>query len=259
MRLWRIGLVATVGLVLLAILPAAGATAPMHGVVTRCSSNWSCDFVFNTSAGKGWANGTSSGYRYAGSMSVKLPGEAKTSTNLSYWTYIQKLTGTYTYWTIGNFVGTDVNTGRVILGSTNSNYTITCIGHSGRGGGCHYNYTTDNGTIVVKFTLAELTSTTLLCTPTSIGVSSKTTCTATVTNLWNSTNYPTGKIHFTSSGGGTFSNKGTCTLSSQGTCSFTWNSADDTCGSSTLSATYWGATYYYKSSGSTVVGVTGGC
>jgi hypothetical protein len=258
MSLLKIGLIGSVGLLLLALLPVAGAT-PLNGVVTACSSNWSCDFVFHTTAGKGWANGTSHGYLTAGTITVKLPGEAKTSTGLTYWTYIQKLTGTYTYWTIGNFYGTDVNTGNVIFGTTNSNYTITCHGHSGKGGGCTYNYTTDNGTIAVKFTKAEQTSSSISCSPTSIDVASKTTCKATVTNLWNSTNHPAGKLHFYSSGGGGFSNQGTCTLSSTGTCTFTWQPSDNTCSFSTITAIFGGTTYYYKSSGSPVVTVTGGC
>ncbi|MCI4319817.1 MAG: hypothetical protein L3J87_03385 [Thermoplasmata archaeon] len=259
MRGVTIGLVGTVGLLLLAILPAPGAATPLNGVITTCSSNWSCHFVFNGSTGKGWANGSSSGYLYPGTMSLRLPGEAKTSANLTYWTYIQRLNGTYTYWTIGNFFGTDVNTGKVVYGTTDSNYTITCHGHSGHGGGCTYTYTVDNGTIVVRFTKAEQTSTTISCTPTSIDVAGKTTCKATVKDLWNGTHYPTGKLHLTSSGGGSFSNKGTCTLGSTGNCTFTWHPSDNSCGSSTLAATYGGTTYFYKSSGSTLEGITGGC
>jgi hypothetical protein len=254
----KLGLLGTVGLLLLAVIPAAGAT-PASGVVSTCTSNWSCNFVFNTSAGRGWANGTSTGYQTAGSITLRLPGEAKTSTNVTYWTLVPKVTYNWpssTYWTSGYFVGTDVNTGKIVYGTTNSNYTALCHPVFRW---CTYTYTTDNGTIVVKFTKAESTATNVTCSPTSIKVSGKTSCTATVKNLWNRTNYPTGKLHFLTSGGGSFSNKGTCTLSSTGTCSFTWHPADDTCGSSTLSATYGGTTYYYKSNGSIVIGVTGGC
>jgi hypothetical protein len=192
-------------------------------------------------------------------LSLQLPGEAQASYNLTYSTHIGSLIGTYTYWTVGNFLGTDVNTGKVIYGTTDTNYTITCHGHSGRGGGCTYTYTTDNGTITVRFTQAEQTSTTLSCSPTSIDIASSTTCTAKVTNLWNSSNTPTGKLHFSSSAGGKFSNMATCTLSSTGSCTFTWHPSDNTCGSSTIAATYVGTLHYYKSGGSTVVGVTGGC
>jgi hypothetical protein len=254
----KLALVATIGLLVLALFPGAGAT-PVRGVVTTCSSNVSCDFVFNTTAGEGWANGTSSGYLTAGSLTLKLPGEAVTSTGLTYWTNFPKVTTQWpntTYWTNGTFVGTDVNTGKVVYGNTGTNYTATC--HPVYRW-CHDTYTTDNGTIVVKFTRAEATATNISCTPTTIGVASKTTCKATVRNLWNGTNYPTGKLHFLSSGGGTFSNTGTCTLSSKGTCTFTWHPADDTCGSSTLSVTYGGTTFYYKSNGSILITVTGGC
>jgi Big-like domain-containing protein len=256
-RLSRLGWVGLFGLVLLTLLPVSAATAPLHGVVTTCSSNWSCDFVFNTSAGHGWANGTSSGYLYAGTMSMKLPGESITSTNLTYWTFIERLNGTWTYWTIGHFFGTDVNTGKVVYGTTNSNYTITCHGHSGRGGGCTYTYTTDNGTIVFHFTKAELTSTTVSCTPSSIQVSAKTTCTVKVTNLWNSSKIPTGKVQLSSAGLGTFANSGTCTLVS-GKCSLTFHPSDNTGGSVTISATYAGSSAFYKSAGSTSVYVNGG-
>ncbi|MCI4330467.1 MAG: hypothetical protein L3K19_01280 [Thermoplasmata archaeon] len=260
MRLVSLGLLGTIGVLLLAILPAAGAAAPLSGVVTTCSSTWSCQFTFNTSAGTGWAHGVgNAGYGRAGVISLQLPGESKASYNLSYNTWIGSLIGTYTYWTEGQFFGTDVNTGYVVFGNTNTNYTITCHGHSGHGGGCTYTYTTDNGTIVVRFTHAEQTMTSLSCSPTSINVAGKTTCTATVTNLWNSTNYPAGKIHFASSGGGKFSNMGTCTLSSNGTCTFTWHPSDNTCSFSTLSATYGGTAKFYHSSGSTLEGVTGGC
>jgi hypothetical protein len=255
----RVGLASTVGLLLLAILPAAGAGAPVSGTVAACSSNWSCDFTFNTSVGHGWANGTSGGFANAGSITLKLPGETLTSTGPTYWTAVPKVSTAWpnsTYWTTGNFIGTDVNTGKVVYGTTSSNFTAYChVVYRW----CHYTYTTNNGTIEVKFTLAEMTSTTLSCTPSTIKVASKTTCTATVTNLWNSSNYPTGKLHFSNSALGKFSNRASCTLSANGTCSFTWHPSDNTCGSVTLSATYGGTTYYYKSSGATTVGVIGGC
>ncbi|MCI4341434.1 MAG: hypothetical protein L3K11_03565 [Thermoplasmata archaeon] len=258
MRFLGFGVAVTLVVLLLALIPTAFA-GPVRGVVTTCSSNWSCNFEFNTSAGVGWANGTSGGYLTAGSMTLKLPGEAKTSTGLTYWTNVPKVSTQWpntTYWTTGNFIGTDVNTGKVVYGTTSSNYTATCHPVFRW---CHDTYRTDNGTVVVKFTQAEATASSISCSPTSVSVSNKTSCNATVTNTWNSTNYPTGKVHFVSPGGGSFSNKGGCTLSSKGTCAFSWHPADDTCGSSTLSMTYWGATYYYRSSASTLIGVTGGC
>lgn len=255
MKLLRLAWLGPLGLVLLALVPVAGATAPVHGLVTTCSSTYSCKFVFNTSAGTGWANGVGYGfYGKPGVMSLQLPGEAKASYNLSYSTYIQKLTGTYTYWTVGNFLGTDVNTGKVIFGTTNTNYTITA--HCSRG--CWYTYTTDNGTIVVRFTQAEQTSTAISCSPTSIGVASKTKCTVTVTNLWNSSNVPTGKVHVSAAGQGTFSNHGSCNLTA-GKCTFTWHPSDNTCGGAGITATYAGTAAYYRSSGSTFETVTGGC
>jgi hypothetical protein len=236
-----------VGLLILAILPITGATAPVNGVVTTCSSTSSCTFIFNTSAGAGWAKTGSK------LISFQLPGEAKTSYNLSYSTYTARLTGYYTFWTVGNFVGTDVNSGKVVYGTTNTNYTITA--HCSRG--CYYTYTTDNGTIVFHFTRAELTSTSVSCSPSSINVASKTTCTAKVTNLWNASNVPSGKIRLSSGGLGAFANHGSCTLAA-GQCSLTWHPFDNTGGTVTISATFPGSSAFYKSNGSTTVGVTGG-
>ena len=251
MRLARIAWVAPVGLMLLAMIPGAGGTAPAHGLVTTCASTTSCSYTINSSAGSGWATTTST------QLSFQLAGEPVASYNLSYSTYIARLTGTYTYWTVGNFLGTDVNTGKVVFGTTNTNYTITCHGHSGRVGGCTYTYTTDNGTIVFHFTQAEATATSVVCSPASVPTGSSATCTATVSNMWNSSHTPTGTVHLSSPGLGGFANHGTCTLVS-GQCALSWHPFDNTIGAVTISATYGGSVAFYKSSGSTSVGVTGG-
>ncbi|MCI4368619.1 MAG: hypothetical protein L3K09_03545 [Thermoplasmata archaeon] len=252
MRLLRLAWIGPAALMLLALVPSAGAYATVGGVVTTCSTRTSCDFVFNTSTGTGWANATNT------RISFQLPGEAKASNNLSYTTYIGSLIGTYTYWTVGSFLGTDVNSGKVVYGTTDTNYTITCHGHSGRGGGCTYTYTTDNGTVVFHLTQAELTSTSVACSPTSVRVGGgKTTCTVKVTDLWNSTNVPTGTIHLASGRTGTFSNKGVCTLAS-GQCSVTWRPFDATVGPVTITAKYLGTAAFWKSTGTTSQGVTGG-
>lgn len=259
MQFVKLGLVATVGFLLLASIPVAGATTPANGVVTTCTAYWSCNFGFNTSAGQGWANST--GYRAGGSIDLKLPGEAKTSTGLSYLTNAPKVTtkgANSTYWTIGNFIGTDVNTGKIVYGTTDSNYTATChIVFRW----CHNTYTTNNGTIVVLFTRAEATSTVLSCSPSTLHPQQKANCTATVSDLWNASNYPTGKLHLSSpSGYGSFSNKGVCTLVS-GKCQFYYRTSDNACGAGTLGASYPGNLAFYKSSGSFQldVYVNGGC
>jgi hypothetical protein len=248
MRPLQLAWVAPFCLILVALVPVAGATAPVHGTVTTCKATSLCLFKFNTTAGTGWANTTN------GKMSFQLPGEAKASYNLSYSTYIGSLIGTYTYWTVGNFYGTDVNTGWVVYGTTDTNFTITA--HCSRG--CYYTYTTDNGTIVFHFTHQELTSTSVSCNPSSIDVASKTNCTVTVTDLWNASHIPTGKVWFFSAGVGTFSNHHTCNLSA-GQCSITWHPSDDTGGTVTISVIYGGvASAFYKTTGSTHVVVTGG-
>lgn len=236
--------------------PATLAAGPriVSGTVVNCTTRVECSFSFNGSSGTGWANVTASG------MDLQLPGEAKASYNLPYSTYIARLTGTYTYWTVGSFVGTDVNTGYVIYGTTNTNYTITCHGHSGRGGGCTYTYTTDNGTIEVQFTHAEMTSTSLSCSPTSTHPGGKVSCTVNVTNTWNSSNVPTGAVKISTGRTGTLSDKGTCTLSA-GSCSFTYRPYDNTCGSAVLTATHPGTRAFYKSGASVTISVivSGGC
>jgi len=257
-KLLKAGLASVLVVALLALLPVAGATAPVTGTITSCSSNWSCNFVFNTSAGHGWANGSSTGYLYPGTLSLKLPGEASTSTNLSYSTYIRQLTGTYTYWTIGTFLGTDVNTGTVVFGTTDSNYTITCHGHSGRGGGCTYTYTTDNGSVAVTLTAAEMTATALSCTPTTLALG-KVSCTATVTNLWNSSKVPTGKVHISFPYGGKPASKGACTLSTSGSCKFSWTAGAGLCGAYTIVVTYVGSVSFYTSTASQAINLTDGC
>ena len=219
-----------------------------------CGTTDVCDFNFSTSAGAGWANSTGS----PSVMALRLPGEAKTSYNLPYSTYIAHLTGTYTYWQVGTFYGTDVNSGHVVVGVTNWNFTITCHGHSGRGGGCTYTYTTDNGTIVVRLTSAEITSTAISCSPNPVNVAGKATCQVTVTNGWNASNTPTGTVHISTGRLGSLSNKGTCTLVS-GACTFTFHPFDNDCGSVTLTATFVGSTTFYKSAGFAVEGITGGC
>jgi hypothetical protein len=266
--------VVPVALVLVALVPLAtahtaaplsgsGVTAtvpsPVHGTVTKCSSTIDCIYAFKTSAGTGWANSTGSSASTE-QMALQLPGEAKASYHLAYSTYIAKLTGTYTYWTVGSFVGTDVNSGHVVYGTTNTNYTITCIGHSGRGGGCNYTYTTDNGTIVVKFTNAQITSTSLTCSTTTTYPGGKVHCTVKVTDGWNASNIPNGTVKISDGATGALSDKGSCTLSS-GKCTFTYYPSDNTCGTVVLTASFVGNTAFYKSSASLSISVvvSGGC
>jgi hypothetical protein len=252
MRNRILALAAPIALVILALLPTAGATAPVHGTVVNCTTRTDCTFAFNTSAGTGWANASGS------ALAFQLPGEPLASHNLSYSTYIARLTGTYTYWTVGTFLGTDVNTGHVVYGTTNTNYTITCHGHSGRGGGCTYTYTTDNGTIVFRLTSKELTSTSISCSPTSVNVGSHATCTVRVVDLWNASHIPTGHLRMTSPGTGSFSHRGSCYLSSAGSCTFTWHPADNDVGSIALYATYYGNTTFYPGTATATETVTGG-
>lgn len=240
-------------------LSVATVPSPVHGTVTNCTSAITCTYNFSSAHGPGWANSTGASLS-ALRLSLRLPGEAKTSYNLSYSTYTAKVTNNYpstTYWTEGSFLGTDVNTGHVVFGSTSTNYTATCHPVFRW---CHFTYATNNGSIVVRFTNAEMTSLTVACSPSTTSPGSKVTCTVTVTNDWNSSNYPTGKAHVGSGGTGPVSNKGYCSLSS-GSCKVTYTPADDTCGTVTLRASYPGSSSFYKSSNSTTLSVyvSGGC
>ncbi|HEV2450212.1 MAG TPA: hypothetical protein VGU43_07400 [Thermoplasmata archaeon] len=233
---------------------------PVSGKVVICKSTVVCTYAFNTSKGTGWANVTAS-YSGPALMALQLPGEKKASHNLTYTAYIAKLTGTYTYWTVGNFLGTDVNSGHVVYGTTNTNFTVTCHGHSGRGGGCTYTYTTDNGTIVVHFTVAAITSTSVACSPTFTSPGAKVSCTVTVTNGWNASRYPTGKVTVSDGNTGSLSlTNSTCSLS-KGKCSFTYHPADDTCGNVVIAASFVGSPTFYKSAGAETIQiyVNGGC
>jgi hypothetical protein len=243
---------APVALLGIMLIPATAATAPLHGTVVNCTTRTDCTFALHTGAGTGWANATGA------TLSFQLPGEALASYNLTYSTFIARLTGTYTYWTVGSFLGTDVNTGHVVYGTTNTNYTITCHGHSGRGGGCTYTYTTDNGTIVFKLTNKEPTATSVVCSPTTLYSGSRASCTVTVVDLWNASHLPTGKVHLATPGLGSFSSAGTCYLTRAGNCTLTWHAGDNTLGTVTLSATYYGNTTFYKSTGSATEDVLGG-
>lgn len=232
---------------------------PVTGTVTNCTSTIACKFAFTSSLGTGWANST--GLTVTSEhMALQLPGEAKASYNLSYATYIARLTGTYTYWTVGTFLGTDVNSGNVVRGTTDTNFTITCIGHSGRGGGCTYVDTTDNGTIVVRFTNAELTSAAVACTPSTISPGQRSVCRVTVTNDWNVSNVPSGTVRAGDGRLGPLSHNGTCALVN-GSCSITFRPSDNTCGLVAIKASYQGTAAFYRSSASASVDVyvSGGC
>lgn len=233
----------------LALLPAASATPSVAGAVTNCTSTTTCDFTFNTSAGSGGVSTT------ATTFSFQLPGESLASYNLSYSTYLGSLTGTYTYWTVGSFVGTDGNEGYVVHGTTDTNFTISCLGHSGRGGGCTYIDTTDNGTVVVDLTHQQMTPTSVRCSPTSVRPGSPSTSSVQVSDLWNSFRTPTGWVHLSAGGLGSLSSRGTCTLSAGGG-SLTFRAFDNTVGTVTIPATYSGAASFYRSAGTTSVTVT---
>ena len=269
-----------VGLSLLAVLPIAGGhgasasdrpaalagvapsiIAPVHGTVTNCTSQAVCVYSFSTALGTGWANSSES-RTYVLTMALELPGESSPSFNLTYGTSTAKVTTSYpttTYWTVGTFLGTDVNSGHIIYGTTNTNFSATC--HPVYRW-CHYTYATLNGTIVVHFTNAEATSTAIACSPTTIHPQTKTTCSVTLTDLWNASHLPTGKVHLSDGGSGigTFSNKGTCALINA-SCSFTFKASDNACGGIALSATYAGNSAFYKSGASIAIDVyvSGGC
>lgn len=238
---------------------AASVRAPLLGTVVRCTSTVKCLYNLTTRLGSGWANSTLSATSKE-VMALKLPGESKVSSNLSYATYTQHVTYAYpntTTWTVGTFLGTDLISGHIIYGVTDTNFTATCHPVFRW---CHYTYTTDNGTIIVRFTNAEVTSTAISCTPTSTKPGGKVSCSVDVTNGWNASKTPTGAVNISDGSTGTLSDKGVCKLTN-GSCSFVYRPADNTCGGVTISASYRGTAAFYKSAGSATVDVivSGGC
>lgn len=194
-----------------------------------------------------------------GAVSFQLPGETNITSSSGFTgqsVRIGPVPMGSLYHITGNFSTTDINTGKIVNGSTSVIMSLT--GHSGRGGG--YSYRLISGSINVLETpkISHNTVTSVSCNPSSFSLASSTSCTAMVTNL--AKQYavvPTGTVSFsaTNLGLGSFSPV-SCTLSS-GSCSVKFSSNEEYGpGTTTIYATYNGDKGHLTSLGSTLVYVT---
>jgi hypothetical protein len=244
----RFVLIAVVVLLAVAILPTASA-GPSHavGTATRCTSTVSCSYTINGSSGIGWA------YTGYNSISFRLPGEGNATYGGAYSVHSIAVNGSV-YDMQGSFLVTDVNTGKIVTGATNTNISVTVYCHYK---GCTYTYKLINGTIAFRATHFDATSTTFSCSPSSIKAQHSTSCTVTVKDLANSSVNPSGNVSMQTriAGVGHFANKGACTLSN-GTCTLKFTTTDEFVGTATLYANYHGTPAYYKSQGTAFVYVS---
>lgn len=228
-------------LVVSALPVASAAPAPLQGSVRSCSNTYTCSYALNSSAGTGTATTTYN------SISFRLPGETNT-TRGSYSIHGGSVNGSV-HWTVGTILATDVNTGKVVVGTTDTNISITVSCSRG----CTTTYTLINGTITLQPTRADPTATSVSCTPSSFGAGHATVCTASVTDLSNSSAVPTGTVAFGAGLPGHWLNKlHTCTLVA-GSCSVKFRAGDNSVGALRMTADYRGVTAFYLSAGTATV------
>lgn len=253
---WLLG--ALVLVALLATLPLGQAapvsSAPhwppaLHATAKSCFNQISCQFAITTARGNGSA---STGYSY---VTFVLPGESnKTITG---YTNLGIATGNVSLGHFrGTFVATDVNSGKVVLGSSVTNFTVVTHCSST---GCYSTYKLINGSMTFQRTIADGTSLTVSCNPSSIGAGNATLCKVTVTDGANATRHPYGNVTFASSipSYGPLRHGGKCSLRTSGSCSVRSSAADETAGMIRMDASYAGTTTFYASSGYTYLYVTG--
>jgi hypothetical protein len=236
-------------LLVLTALPTAAAASTQSGTATSCSQLTSCNFVLNGTAGTGYA---STGFGYA---SFRLPGE----TNTSHGTYASQLlnvSGSVDHLQ-GSIFAIDANSGKIVLGSTNTYVAVTAhCGHNG----CGYTYKLVNGTIAFRITNFDGTSTTVSCSPASFSAGTSTQCIAKVSDPANISLVPTGNVTFSTNSEagtiGTFAHHGICALIS-GSCTIRFAAADETVGSFEIFGIFHGFHSFHKSQGSAYISVTG--
>ena len=233
-------------LILVAMSHEVNATSVITGSATNCTSTSNCSYSINTVKGTGSATTTFN------TISFQLPGESL-PTSGEYSLHVVSLTGYYLYNMAGSFTLTDVNTEKIVTGTTNTFIQITA--HCQRG--CTYTTTLINGTITFNLTNKDGTSTTVTCLQSSLPFGGSTTCTANVQDTSFANNIPTGKVTFTTSSTLLGALKPThCTLVS-GSCSVKFVANLEYPGTATITGAYNGTSTYYKSSGNTLVTVTG--
>jgi hypothetical protein len=249
MKFSRILLVPALLVLVIVAIPMASASTNVGGAASSCSQLASCYFVLNNSAGTGFASTS-----VFGSVTFRLPGELNTSHG-SYTAKVVSTNGT-TDRVQGTLLATDANSGKIVLGSTDTNITVTQ--HCSRTG-CGYTYKMVKGTIQLHLTNLDATATTVSCSPSTFSAGGSTRCTATVTDLANHSLVPRGNVTFsTYSGAGTVGtwSHSTCTLVS-GKCSVRFTAGDETVGSFEIFGNYHGLHRYYASQGTAYISVTG--
>lgn len=249
---WARFLPVAAGLLLVLLLPPTGATATagtVSGSATACTGLYTCSYTLNGSSASGTA--TTGGYGIA----FRLPGEANQTIG-QYAATVVNRSGTVSH-VRGSVFAIDANSGRVILGTTDT--FVNATAHCSRSG-CYYTYKLVNGTIALRVTRFDGTSTTVACTPSSISAGGSTKCTVAVTDLANRSIAPTGNVSFASSLGGysagSFANHARCALV-KGSCTLKFSTADDTAGSVSITATFHGTATEFKSAGRTSLWVSG--
>lgn len=239
------------------------------GHVTSCSGLASCQYTITSKSGSGWASthafvggyiGQSPLPFSGGSAYFQLPGEPLATYNGIYSGQAVLAGYSSTAGTIYHVTGTikalDANTGNVTTGSTDGFVGIKS--KSGRGGG--NTYTLINGTIKLNELKIRSSSTSLVCSPSSISQGGKTICKATVTDPGaGAASIPTGKVTFTQNPiSGTFSPANNCTLVS-GTCSVTFTQGDNEYCTVAITAKYSGDSIHQGSTSTKSILTIIGC
>ncbi|MCI4363516.1 MAG: hypothetical protein L3K13_04340 [Thermoplasmata archaeon] len=234
---------------LLSAVPSVSASAVTKGAATSCHALASCSFIITNSNGTGGANTSTN------TISFRLPGEAKITVGGVYTSKVVNVSGHVDH-VVGTFAVSDINSGKVYFGSTNTFITVTP--HCYRNG-CSYTYSLVNGTINFKATGLDGTTSAVTCSPGTFWAGNSTVCTVTATNLANSSSPPTGRVSFAIGYGtyGNFSKNGTCTLS-KGSCSVKFTPNEEQVGYVRIYASYLGNKVFYKSAASTLITITQG-
>lgn len=242
-----------VAVLLLSLLPVAGAAPGPTGPATACAGLAYCHFTLSSTKGSGWAQ------TYGTSIDFLLPGETNTTYSSTYAsvTVSSVANGSSSLdWVQGSFTAVDANSGKVVFGSTNVNLTDTT--HCSRTG-CGHTYAVNNGTIEFVPTLLDGTRTSISCNPSSFSAGGSTHCTATVTDLANRSLHPSGTVRWSMSPyySGTFSPHATCTLVA-GNCTIKFHDADDSAGTVPVYAAFHGSHPFFASAGQIDLYVSGG-
>src|ERR1700736_6481075 len=151
----RMAVLSLGSVLVLSVLAGASAAAQINGNGMRCTGLASCSFSLtdgnggtgtaSTYAGVGGYVGQSPLNFAGGTVYFRLPGEASVTVASGVYSGQAVLSGSSStagtlYHITGTFSATDVNTGKVVTGSTDT--VVGIKGHSGRGGGITFTLVT---------------------------------------------------------------------------------------------------------------------